>query len=270
MSAGSGGQVAAAIAQVTALSGGDHWFLVLAGRQAGEDWWSRDQAIDALDELFAAFPPGAGRSAEAVQGSLRLEAWAWTIRSPATAALLATGVALDLAAGGVQVQAPPGQRPVFAAWDLDAPGAQAPRVADPSDPASIDLLLGPMVAHLAPLVAAISARTGRSRAALWRGVRDRLAGALLWAGEATGKRGTAELMLHHAVGHGRVRGPVPRLVGPDGAPAALGSTPNAPQFGLQTDGAKPELIRGGCCLWWRAGHDPCETCPLSHRGGVKH
>lgn len=264
----SGGRVAAAIEQVTQLSGGDHWFLVVAGRQSGDDWWTRDQAVSALDDLFAAFPPGEGRSAEAVQGSLLLEAWAWTILSPATAALLATGVVLDLAAGGVQVQAPPGQRPVFLAIDPATPWAQAARVADPNDPASIDLLLGPMVAHLAPLVAAISARTGRSRAALWRGVRDRLAGALLWAGEATGRRSSAELLLAHAVGNGRVRGPVPRLVLPGGGAATPGSHADPPQFGLQTQAPKPELIRGGCCLWWRAGNDPCDTCPLSHRGRV--
>ncbi|MEH3055421.1 MAG: ferric iron reductase [Patulibacter minatonensis] len=243
----SGGRPTAdeAIERVTAMSGGAFWFLVVAGPNEGDDWWTRDRAVAGLDDLFARFPAGDGRSADAVQGSLLLEAWAWTILAPTTAALLGTGIVLDLAAAGTAVQAPPGQRPVFLGIDVTQPWAQAPTVVDPDDPASIDLLLGPMVAHLAPLVAAISERTGRSRTALWRGVRDRLAGTLLWAGEASGRRTVAEAMLERAFGDGRVRGPVPRLVPGEGQPA---------------------LVRGGCCLWWRAGNDPCDTCPLSHRG----
>lgn len=245
-----------AIERVTAMSGGSYWFLVLAGEQQGEDWWTRDAAVNGLDELFTAFPAGEGRSAESVQGSLLLEAWAWTILAPSAAALMGTGVVFDLGCPSVQVQAPPGQRPVFLAINPEAAWAQAPRVADPDDPASIDLLLGPLVAHLTPLVGAIADRTGRSRSALWRGVRDRLAGTLLWAGEATNRRPIAEQMLLRAFGEGRVKGPVPRLVMPEG-----------PATGVADGGepAKPSLIRGGCCLWWRAGNDPCETCPLSQR-----
>ncbi|MFT4036463.1 MAG: ferric iron reductase [Patulibacter sp.] len=239
--------VAEAIEAVTAMSGGAYWFLVAAGPHIGEDWWTRDRATADLDALFAAFPAGTGRSADAVRGSLLLEAWAWTILAPTTAALLRTGIVFDLAASGIQVQAPPGARPVFLGVDLTAPWVRTPQRVDPADPASVDRLIGPMVAHLAPLVAAISARTGRSRVALWRGVRDRLAGTLLWAGEATDQRPLAEAMLGHAFGDDRIRGPQPRLI--------AAAEPGRP----------PRLARSGCCLWWRAGNDPCDTCPLSER-----
>jgi FhuF 2Fe-2S C-terminal domain len=104
-----------------------------------------------------------------------------------------------------------------------------------------------MAAHLAPLLDAIGAATGRPRQALWRSAGDRLGGAFLWLGEVVGMRERA-----WDLGARCMR---------SGGPLAVGAGFRV----LEHAGiAEPTRNRRGCCLIYRvAGHDTCFTCPLT-------
>jgi hypothetical protein len=134
------------------------------------------------------------------------------------------------------------------AWELAA--AAAPGVLDRGGE---DALVARIVAELEPLVERINEVSRRPRSALWRGAGDRVAQALVLAGEEAGEAQR----------------------GREAAGRAL-STPG-PLAGrlrideLVVDGRVEQLhLRNGCCLWHRVPGEPkCSSCPLldpSQRG----
>ena len=95
-------------------------------------------------------------------------------------------------------------------------------------------------AHLAPVIRALSAR--RAERALWREASDRIGQAVLWCGEAWGRRADAW---------------------------ALGTALLAAHTRLQAHGGfhlrhgEPFRRRGGCCLSYRCTDgELCPDCPL--------
>ena len=107
-----------------------------------------------------------------------------------------------------------------------------------------------MAGHLAPLLEAIGAATGRPLGALWRSAGDRLGGAFLWLGEVVGMRERAWDLGARCM--------------QSGGPLAVGAGFRV----LDHAGiAEPTRNRRGCCLIYRvAGNDTCFTCPLTTEG----
>ncbi len=116
------------------------------------------------------------------------------------------------------------------------------------DAALIARLHAELEAHLAPLLEAIAAATGRPLTALWRSAGDRLGGAFLWLGEVAGMRERAWALGAQAMVGG-------------GGPLAVGAGFRV----LEHAGiAEPTRNRRSCCLIWRAeDSDTCFTCPLT-------
>ena len=128
-----------------------------------------------------------------------------------------------------------------------------PRDGDPAlvtvagEDALLEQLHAELHAHLAPLLAAIAAATGRPERALWRSAGDRLGGAFLWLGEVVGMRERA-----WDLGSRCMR---------SGEPLAAGAGFRV----LEHAGiAEPTRNRRGCCLIYRVeGNATCFTCPLT-------
>jgi ferric iron reductase protein FhuF len=139
-----------------------------------------------------------------------------------------------------------GQRLVeLRAWELAAEAAPAAL----RDGGEARLAEG-LADALAPLVEAVNQASGRPRSGLWRGASDRVAQALVLAGEEAGDPGRGEAAARRALGgDGPLAGPV-RIID------------------LNVDGnAERVQLRNGCCLWHRIPGEPkCSTCPLLPAG----
>jgi ferric iron reductase protein FhuF len=127
------------------------------------------------------------------------------------------------------------------AWELAA--AAAPGVLAGGGERA---LVASVVAELEPLVEQVNELSRRPRSALWRGAGDRLAQALVLAGEAIGEGGLGERAAGRALSvpgplRGRLR--IEELI-------VAGETERL-------------LLRNGCCLWHRVPGEPkCSSCPL--------
>lgn len=252
----------AAVEDLDRRSGGALWFHISPAPGAPPDWLTVRQACELIPQAHPGVQRGHGfgrgslldayeegndeRSARAVQGSLLLEAWAWSALTPALHLLFFDGTVLELGDPSVQIFAPRGGRPAALGIDAAGPLGREPRHAAPGDPAGIDLLAGPAIAFHQPLIDALHAETGRSKRALWRSVRDRLASAIMASGEAFGRPELADAMLARVLERWGVTGGRPRFV--------------------RAPGRRPALARGGCCLWWRTGSPPCDGCPIALAG----
>jgi len=128
------------------------------------------------------------------------------------------------------------------AWELAWAGAPAV-VGGELNPAE---LVERLLSRLAPLVATVNAQTRRPRSALWRGAGDRLAQALMLAGETAGDPQAGEEAARRAL---EVPGPM------------SGSFRVAE---VALDGAVERVqLRNGCCLWSKIPGEPkCSVCPL--------
>ena len=159
-----------------------------------------------------------------IQGQRLVEVVTWCLALPAAAALLDGDDLPDLSTGNVLV------------WIGDQPPGGigiALRRGDASPGADLDDLLA---AHLAPLVDAVNATTKRPSNALWRSSRDRVAGAIVWVGEMTGRRERARALLD---GRAEVR-----------------------MLDLGTHDMLLH-VREGCCLYYRIPTGAkCFSCPL--------
>ena len=93
--------------------------------------------------------------------------------------------------------------------------------------------------QLAPLIHAISATTRRPRTALERGVQDRIAGAIVWIAQTTGREDQAEAITKRVATGAEVRT-------------------------FDAGGHRQLLhVREGCCLYYRIpGTAKCWSCPL--------
>jgi hypothetical protein len=149
-----------------------------------------------------------------------------------------------------------GQRLVeIRAWELAAERADD-IVRGGGEAALVDRLVG----ELGEVIATVNRLTRRPRSALWRGASDRLAQALVLAGDEAGSRELGERAARRALAldgplAGAVRIEVVRVDG-------LGGSRND----------EPVLVRNGCCLWHRVPGEPkCSTCPLlpDHERGAR-
>jgi FhuF 2Fe-2S C-terminal domain len=111
-------------------------------------------------------------------------------------------------------------------------------------------LVSRVVAELGPLVERVNELSRRPRSALWRGAGDRVAQALVLAGE---ERGDAE----------RGRRAARRALS---VPGPLAGRLRIER--LVVDGEVELLqVRNGCCLWHRVPGEPkCSSCPLLDPG----
>jgi FhuF 2Fe-2S C-terminal domain len=135
-----------------------------------------------------------------------------------------------------------GQRVVeVRAWEL-AWGRAKDTVASGNE----DDLVGWLVAELGPTIEVVNEISRRPRSALWRGASDRLAQALVLAGEELGNRALGEAAARRALA----------------VPGPLGGRLRIEELVV---GGEREvlLLRNGCCLWHRIpGEEKCSTCPL--------
>ena len=131
------------------------------------------------------------------------------------------------------------------AWELAA--SAAPAVLDRGHE---DSLVARVVEELEPLVERVNEVSRRPRSALWRGAGDRVAQALVLAGEEAGapERGRAAAARALSV------------------PGPLAGRLRIEQ--LVIDGRVEQLhLRNGCCLWHRVPGEPkCSSCPLLDPG----
>jgi hypothetical protein len=106
-----------------------------------------------------------------------------------------------------------------------------------------------LVRELGAMIEEVNESSRRPRSALWRGAGDRLAQALVLAGEELGVPEQGETAARRAL-------------------AIPGPLAGAVRFEeVEAGGAAERIqIRNGCCLWHRLpDEDKCSTCPLLDR-----
>ena len=165
-----------------------------------------------------------------IQGQRLVELVTWELAVAGATALLEHDALPDLSPDNVLLwigDAPPGELGITLRHDGS----------EPPDPAR---LRGVVTEHLAPLVDAVNLATRRPRRALWRGVSDRLAAAIVWIGETTGNRDR-------------------------GCELARAAAEAPLELRLFKAGEYELLlhVREGCCLYYRVpGGTKCFSCPL--------
>ena len=103
-----------------------------------------------------------------------------------------------------------------------------------------------LTAELEPMIEVVNEISRRPRSALWRGASDRMAQALVLAGEDVGDRRRGEASARRALGLG----------GP------LRGRLRVEEVVVEGE-REPLLLRNGCCLWHRLpGESKCSSCPL--------
>jgi hypothetical protein len=127
------------------------------------------------------------------------------------------------------------------AWELAAEAA--PKVVARG---GVERLVERVVAELEPLVDRVNEVSRRPRSALWRGAGDRVAQALVLAGEEAGDAERGRSAAGRALS---VPGPLAGKLRIDE---------------LVIEGQVEQLhLRNGCCLWHRVPGEPkCSSCPL--------
>jgi ferric iron reductase protein FhuF len=135
-----------------------------------------------------------------------------------------------------------GQRVVeVRAWELAWDQARE-TIAGETEAELVDLL----VSELGPMIEVVNEISRRPRSALWRGAGDRLAQALVLAGEELGTPEDGEASARRALA---IPGPLSGAVRFARVRAA--------------DGFEHIQLRNGCCLWHRIpGEGKCSNCPL--------
>jgi hypothetical protein len=174
-----------------------------------------------------------GRQLEADRADIRgqriVEVVAWWLGLPAAHALL-DGRMIDLSPEHTQLWVHADEAP-------DGIGTLV--LEERYHDASVELLGEYVEAHLTPLVNEVSAVTRRPAKALWRGVNDRIAGALIWAGQTRGME-------------------------PRGCELAKATYSDLDLRTLELPGYSLLVhVRSGCCLYYRIPDKPkCWGCPL--------
>ena len=232
---------------------------MLAARAGAPDDWLPAPAVTAagplLEDLLARATLATRTGRADIGATLLAEGYAWALAVRAVGILLfgrripalaARDVRLQLATDGVTIT---GVAFAGGAYGVAGDG----RAGDPAlvvlrdEDALLACLHEELAAHLAPLLEAIAAATGRPLRSLWRSAGDRLGGAFLWLGEVIGARDRAwELGT--------------RCMEREG-PLAVGAGFRVIEHaGI----AEPTRNRAGCCLIWRAPETAtCFTCPLT-------
>jgi hypothetical protein len=209
-----------------------------------------------LERLMAVAAAGYDTDRRDIKGIRLVELWTWVVAAPAAASVLLARRLPDLAAANLRLNAAlfdvPGpvalRAPRF--WclpdDADADHPDATVVAD--ERALLAELNAALAArHLAPLIASVSAMTGRGPRALWRGAADRVVDAFTWTGEQLGRVDEAAGLARLAV---------------DAEPPLRA---RARMRVYAFAGLAPHTLhlRDGCCLYYRLPDGPkCVNCPL--------
>jgi hypothetical protein len=159
-----------------------------------------------------------------IQGQRVVELVTWALALPAAHALLDERPLPNLAHARIWVHDDPAP---------DGIGALVPEVR------TTTTALTPLIeAQLEPLVAAVCERTRRPAKALWRGVHDRVAGALIHAAQTRGLEAR-------------------------GCELARAAYPEIDLRTLELPGyALTVHVRAGCCLYYRIPKAKCWGCPL--------
>lgn len=209
----------------------------------GSDWRRADELAEdeaAIDEMIRHGLDNLGAKRRDVAGQQLVEAWAWPVAAVAGAAILSGEALPDLSGANVLIR---GGAPGVIEVALREPSAT-----DEEEHGEAAALLARTLAedHFGPLIGRVSALTQRPREGLWRGVGDRLAGAILWLGEVVGDPAEGERAA---------------------AAALAADTPfrGALEIDRIDVGGRVEAlhVRNGCCIWYRSD-DPtkCASCPL--------
>ncbi len=235
---------------------------VLAVRVAAPAGWMAAAAITAggppLDDLLERATAASGTARADIGATLLAEGYAWGLAVRAVGTLLfgrripamaPREVALEFAAADTTVTG--------VAFTGGAIGIEGDaRAGDPAlvlvadEDALLARLHDELAGHLEPLLAGLSARSGRPLGALWRSAGDRLGGAFLWLGEVIGARDRAWELGTRCMDR----------AGPLGVGAGFRVLEHA---GI----AEPTRNRRSCCLIWRAQDgQTCFTCPLTSEG----
>jgi hypothetical protein len=180
--------------------------------------WTTTQELAAtglLEEALADAGRSLGTERRDIQGQRVVELIAWQLALPLAHALLDEQPLPNVSrvwVGG-EPPAPPaeGTQPTLQAWRED------------------------VNAQLEPLVEAVNRATRRPRAALWRGARDRIAGAIVWIAQTTGREPRAAELVHRLYPDAEIR---------------------------EFEGSVLH-VREGCCIYYRIpGAIKCWGCPL--------
>jgi hypothetical protein len=193
------------------------------GARAEPGWRATSELLpDALDIV--------GRALDTerpdIQGQRVIELVTWSLALPAAHALLDERPLPDLIPENTRV------------WMDDAPapdGIGALILEDRTTAAALDALVD---AHLEDLVDAVSRHTRRPAKALWRGVGDRVAGALIYVAQTRGLEARGCALARELYPEIDLR------------------TLELPGYALTVH------VRAGCCLYYRIPKAKCWGCPL--------
>jgi hypothetical protein len=195
------------------------------GPRAEPGWRTTDElAGPHLAGALAIAGRALGTDRPDIQGQRVIELVTWALALPAAHALLDERPLPDLTHARIWVHDDPAP---------DGTGALVPELRTTS--AS---LTAHVEAQLQPLVAAVCAHTRRPAKALWRGVHDRVAGALIHTAQTRGTEAR-------------------------GCELARAAYPEIDLRTLELPGYTLTVhVRAGCCLYYRIPKAKCWGCPL--------
>ncbi|MGH2381205.1 MAG: IucA/IucC family C-terminal-domain containing protein [Candidatus Limnocylindria bacterium] len=210
----------------------------------------------AMERLLAAIGAHWRTSERRIQAAFLIGEYAWYVLAPVLGAYLAERRVPSLAHDNVAAWIDPGEVPGRLALRTrrctalppdQLAGSRSVRVV--ADEAALrEALHDEIVGHMAPVIAAIRARTPLGAKAQWLEVADRTASVLHYVGQLTGEeaRGIreAEALVH--------------------LPGSPLNSPRSRFHSYEHLGAKRTVkLRGACCLSYRIDdHGYCMTCPL--------
>lgn len=224
--------------------------------------WASIEALagdsDLLRALLKAIGDAIGSERSDVRASIFLESYTWQLVLPLAGALVAEQRVAMPDARDVELRHRSGHtvelrlHPArFATLPADVASTHRDAIAAATQSALAECFQRTLESHFAIVIGALLRVAPRPERALWRTVCDRTAMALLYAGIACGRQGSAERTAHEILGGN------PPL---DAAPAYV-------DLPLDDDASRAHLRRG-CCLWWRtAAGGYCATCPLRRLRG---
>jgi len=161
-----------------------------------------------------------------IQGQRVIELVTWWLALPLAHALLDGEPLPDLSPENTRV------------WVHDDPAPDGVGTLIVEDRATTHSLKVLVEAHLSPLVAAVREHTRRPAKALWRGVDDRIAGALIFVAQSRGEEARGCALAREAYPDIDLR------------------TLELPGYALTVH------VRSGCCLYYRIPKAKCWGCPL--------
>ena len=203
---------------------------------------------DMLDDLLERVGHSYGTDDRAAAGTLFLRGYLWRFLVPSVATFLIDRRLPDLGAENVTLSFDENGRPAglafvgarFAALEGDSPGTE---VLDGEEAMLAWMVKGLARDHLPELISALRRRgVRRTERALGSAAADVVAEAFVWVGTQLGREDEARAFAEGV-----------SCVGPPTRGSAYYSTPE--------QGSYPTVRVRSVCFYYRAGNDPCLTCP---------